>query len=249
MDGKYAHFEEPPSILHYEAPGIDHLSLALYAISITPTMEEMKIYDFIVSPQLFQPPATIPIGSEFAYLANAVPQWPSLKTYYVQFSIMRPSGSWYFVRHPDMSPSNDFVAPGHSDGGHEEIFRTYPDDEAMNEMLSAAGKAKRRMPALQMLSLFAIIHWEKYPMFEATWCKAGGLHDTDLNSARITTQPFGVSKEAFLAGDRVYWSTGSGRNWHPAREVQEVWTGDGNQRWFKRFSESIDGWLYGGEFF
>ncbi|KFY90973.1 hypothetical protein V498_05744 [Pseudogymnoascus sp. VKM F-4517 (FW-2822)] len=249
IDGKYAHFEEPPSILHYKAPGIDHLSLALYAISITPTIEEMKIYDFIVSPQLFQPPATIPIGSEFAYLANAVPQWPFLKTYYVQFSIMHPSGSWYFVRHPDISLSNNLLAPGHFNDGHEEIFRTYPDDEAMNEMLSAAGKAKRRMPALQILSLFAIIQLAKCPMFEATWCKAGGLHDTDLNNARITTQPFGVSKEAFLAGDRVYWSTGFGRNWHPAREVQEVWTGNGNQRWFKRFSESIDGWLYGGEFF
>lgn len=212
-------------------------------------MEEMKIYNFIFSPQLFQPPATLPIGSEFAYLTNAVPQWPSLKTYYVQFSTMRQSGSWYLVRHPDISQSNDFVAPGHSDDGHEEIFRTYPDDEAMNEMLSAAGKAKRRMPALQMLSLFAIIHWAKYPMYEATWCKTGGLQDTDLNNTMMVTQPFGMSKEAFLTGDRVYWSTGSGQNWHPAIEVQEVWTGNGNQRWFKRFSASIDGWLYGGEFF
>lgn len=212
-------------------------------------MEEMKIYDFIVSPQLFQPPATIPIGSGFAYLANAAPRWPSLKTYYVQFSMMRPSGSWYFVRHPDISPSNNFVAPEHFGDGHEEKFRTCPDDEAMNEMLSAAGKAKRRMPALKVLSLFAILQLPEHPMFEATWCKAGGLHDTDLNNTRIAAQPFGMSKEAFLAGDRVYWSTGSGPNWHPAREIQEEWNGNGNQRWFKRFWFSIDGPIYGGEVF
>lgn len=205
-------------------------------------MKEMKIRYLPVSPQLFQPPAIIPIGSKFAYLAKTIPQWPSLKIYSVQFSIMRPSGSWYFV--PD-----NFVAPGHSDDGYGGRLRTYPDGEAMNEMLSAAGKAKHMMPALQMLSLFSLIETTSNSMFEATWCKAGGLHDTDLNSTRNLTQRLGMSKEAFLAGDRVYWSTGIGRDWRPTKEVQEAWTGNGNQRWFKRFLSSRDGWLHGGELF
>lgn len=250
--------EDPPSILHSAAPGIDCLSLALYAISIIPTMKEMEIHNFMVSSQLFQPPAIIPMGSEFAYLAKAIPQWPSLKTYSIQFSDIHPSGSWYFVQHPDNPLPYNFAAAGLL--GYDEFTRsrTYPQDTAVNELLGAAGNAKRKMPALQMISLVSglggVDTWMDINRrarleFEATWCKAGGLQSTDLTITRVVSQPLVVSKETFLAEDRVYWCTGPGRDWHPTREVEEAWTGNGNQQWFKRVSCSFGGWLYGGELF
>ncbi|KFY83822.1 hypothetical protein V500_09860 [Pseudogymnoascus sp. VKM F-4518 (FW-2643)] len=240
---------EPPSILHSTAPEIDCLSLALYAISIIPTMKDMEILNFMVSPQLFQPPASIPADSEFAYLAKTIPKWPSLISYSIRFSTMRPSGSWYFVRHPDNPRPINFQTPDSDSDEYNETFRTYPDDESMNEMLSAAGKAKREMPVLQLLSLFAKIGGIDSLDFEATWSKSGSLHYTDLEYNRIATQPLGMSKDAFLAGDRVYWCTGSGRDWRPTREVEEAWVGNGNQGWFKRFIFRPSALTYGGTLF
>lgn len=113
-------------------------------------------------------------------------------------------------------------------------------------MLGAAGKAKREMPVLQLLSLFAEIGGMNDGLeFEATWSKLGSLHYTGFDYDRIAAQPLIISKDAFLAGDRVYWCTGSGRDWCPTREIEEAWVGDGNQGWLERFTSRRAGLEYG----
>lgn len=182
------------------------------------------------------------MNSEFAYLAKTIPRWPSLTTYSIQFSEIRPSGSWYFVQHPDNPFSHGFGAYGPHGYGRLRKLRTYPHNEAMGELLCSAGKAKLKMPALQMISLCCglggndiwSIHTSDNLEFEATWCKAGTLHGTDLKTTRLVSQPLGVTKESFLAGDRVYWCTGPGRDWRPSREIEEDWVGNGKQGWFKK---------------
>lgn len=228
----YSHYELPPSVLNCAAPDIDHLSLAFYAISIIPTMREMEIINFIVSPQIFLPPAIIPTDSEFSYLAKTVPQWPSLTEYSVRFSAIRPSGSWYFVRHPDDPLSDDLVEPLPDTVAYHEGFRTYPNNKAIGAMLSAAGKAKCDMPTLRSLYIFAGMGSDLE--FEATWCKSGKTYRADYHGIRIATQPLGMSKEAFLAGDRVYWSTATGRDWRPTRDIEIMWASGANQAWFRR---------------
>lgn len=228
----YRHYQLPLSVLNSAAPDIDHLSLAFYAISIIPTMKEMEIINFIVSPQIFTPPAIIPIDSEFSYLAKTVPQWPCLTEYTIRFSAIQPSGSWYFVRHPDDPLPDDVVNPLFNTVAYLEEFRTYPNDKAMNEMLGAAGKAKCKMPALRSLYIFAGMGSDLE--FEATWCKAGKMYRADYHGIRIATQPLAMSKEAFLAGDRVYWSTATGRDWRPTRYIELMWASGANQAWFRR---------------
>lgn len=183
------------------------------------------------------------MDSEFAFLAKTIPRWPSLMKYTVQFSDIHPSGSWYFVLHPDNPLSHGFGAPGPH--GYEPFrrLRTYPHNESISELLYAAGKAKQKMPALRMISLCCslggndIWRLDKRDSleFEATWCKAGRLHRTDLNERRVVSRPLGVTKETFLAGDRVYWCTGPGRDWRPSREIEEDRVGNGNQGWFKKW--------------
>ncbi|OBT95472.1 hypothetical protein VE01_05177 [Pseudogymnoascus verrucosus] len=231
-------FQEPPSILLSD---IDHFSLALYAISLIPTLKTIDLQGpIMISPQLFQPPAAL--DSAFASLANRAPQWPSLRTYSAIFSTVRPSGSWYFVRHPNNPVPHDFVAPLEpefdSDRGTE-MFRTYPDDEAMDGLLAAAGKAKQNMPALQMMSLTASLSLENSEdaEFEAVWFKAGQKNYLDH---RLTEQPVKVGNETFIGGDHVYWWTGKGGNWRPKRKVEKAWVGEGNQQWFKGYPQEED---------
>ncbi|OBT65962.1 hypothetical protein VE03_03138 [Pseudogymnoascus sp. 23342-1-I1] len=232
-------FQDPPSILLSD---IDHLSLALYAISLIPTLKTIDLTGpIMISSQLFQPPAAL--DSAFASLASKVPQWPSLMTYSVNFSTVQPSGSWYFVRHPDNPVPHDFVAPPEpefdSDHGTE-MFRIYPDDEAIDELLGAAGNAKHNMPALQMMSLTASLSLEhsENAEFEAVWFKAGQKNYLDH---RLTEQPVEVGSETFIGGDHVYWWTGKGGDWRPKREVEKAWVGEGNQQWFSGYpQEDVD---------
>lgn len=216
----------------------DHFSLALYAVSLIPTLKTIDLTGpIMISPQIFQPPAAL--DSVFASLANKAPQWPSLTTYSANFSTVHPSGSWYFVRHPDNPVPHDFVIPLEpefdSDRGTE-MFRTYPDDEAMDELLAAAGKAKHNMPALQMMSLTASLSLEhsENAEFEAVWFKAG---QKDYLDHRLTEQPVEVGNETFIGGDHVYWWTGKGGDWRPKREVEKAWVGEGNQQWFSGYPQ------------
>lgn len=184
----------------------------------------------MISPQLFQPPAIL--DPVFANLVNTTPHWPSLTTYSADFSVVHPSGSWYFVRHPDNPVPLDFVVPLERElewerGKH--LFRTYPDDKAMNALLGAAGKARHNMPALQMMSLIAKLEDRDGSHFEAVWLKAGQKQHLDDG---YTEQPVEVGIEAVLRDDHVYWWTGKGCDWRPKREVEEVWVGDGNQQWY-----------------
>jgi hypothetical protein len=216
----------------------DHFSLALYAISLIPTLKTIDLTGpIMISPQLFQAPAVL--DSAFASVASKTPQWPSLTTYSANFSTVRPAGSWYFVRHPDNPVPPGFVAPlepePNSDRGTE-MFRTYPDDEAIDELLAAAGEAKYNMPALQMMSLTASLSLEhsENAEFEAVWFKAGQKNYLDH---RLTEQPVEVGNETFIRGDHVYWWTGKGGDWRPKREVERVWVGEGNQQWFKGYPQ------------
>ncbi|OBT63672.1 hypothetical protein VE03_06112 [Pseudogymnoascus sp. 23342-1-I1] len=155
----------------------------------------MAIDHFIISEQLFQPPANVPVDSEFAFLAKTVPRWPSLTKYSIEYSVVCPSGSWYFVPHPD-----NFRGPNTND--RSDKVRTYPDDKAMNNLLGAAGKAKRNMPVLQMLSLIVKTkddNWE----FDATWFNTGLF--------RIASRPRYMTKEAFFAGQNHMSGIGTQR--------------------------------------
>ncbi|KFY14989.1 hypothetical protein V492_02294 [Pseudogymnoascus sp. VKM F-4246] len=228
-------FQDPPSILLSD---IDHFSLALYAISLIPTLKTIDLTGpIMISPQLFQPPTAL--DSEFASLANKPPHWPSLMSYSANFSTVQPSGSWYFVRHPDNPVPHGFVVPlepePDSDRGTE-MFRTYPDDEAMNKLLAAAGQSKHSMPALQMMSLTASLSLEhsENAEFEAVWFKAGQKNYLDH---RLSEQPVEVEKEAFIGRDHVYWWTGKGGDWRPKREVERAWVGEGNQQWFNGYPQ------------
>ncbi|KAL5351526.1 hypothetical protein ACLOAV_003385 [Pseudogymnoascus australis] len=224
-----------PSVLLSDT---DHLSLALYAISLIPTLRTIDLSGpIMISSQLFQPPASL--DPAFASLASKAPQWPSLTTYSANFSAVHPSGFWYFVFHPDNPVPHDFVIPLQLefDGDHGRgMFRTYPNDEAMDELLGAAGKAKHNMPALQMMSLTASPNLEhsENAEFEAVWFKAGQKHYLDH---RLTEQPVEVGSEAFIKGDHVYWWTGKGGDWRPRREVEKAWVGEGNQQWFNGYPE------------
>ncbi|KFY17143.1 hypothetical protein V492_00876 [Pseudogymnoascus sp. VKM F-4246] len=146
----YCHCHEPASNLRHSTPDIDFFCLALYAISVIPTMKEMGIYNFLISEQLLQPPANIPMDSEFAYLAERTLKWPSLINYSIQFSYNPPE------------PHNHASCK----------FRTYPNNKPMNNLLGAAGKAKCNMPSLQVLSLVADTGDDDW-QFQARWSNTG----------------------------------------------------------------------------
>ncbi|KFX96812.1 hypothetical protein V490_03128 [Pseudogymnoascus sp. VKM F-3557] len=209
LEQDYYQHEEAPSTLHPISPEVDFLSLALHAISTIPTLEEMKIDNFIISQQLFQPPAIIPTSSAFGYLGKTTPRWPHLRKYELHFCSMHPSGSWYFVKHPDDPHTYD-------ENGK---FRTYPDDKSMNDLLGAAGKAKRNMPSLQKLSLIAETGKDSWE-FDATWLKRVP------SIYRISSRPLIMLREAFYAGGDPYRYAPYERDWYPTKEVEDAWAED-----------------------
>ncbi|KFY34375.1 hypothetical protein V494_06825 [Pseudogymnoascus sp. VKM F-4513 (FW-928)] len=207
----YCHCHEPASILRHSTPDIDFFCLALYAISVIPTMKEMGIHNFLISEQLFQPPANIPMDSEFAYLAERTLKWPSLIVYSIQFSCRHPSGSWYFVRHPDNPP----VPHNHASCK----FRTYPNNKPMNNLLGAAGKAKCNMPSLRVLSLVAHTGDDDW-QFQARWSNTGVY--------KIGSRPLFVPEEGLCPGGKPYRYIPTERDWYPEKGVEDAWAGRKN---------------------
>lgn len=148
-------------------------------------------------------------------------------------------GSWYFLLCKDYDFDIDRFAFSYwtSFDSSCDGFSVQPDDIPMNELLGAAARARREMPALQEMSLTSGSGGTFGPTFTATWIKAKTRHYFDR---RLEVQPVTVGNDVFLAGDHVYWYTGTTGRWRPTSEVEEAWVGSGNQRWF-------GGYLFGQE--
>ncbi|KAF8458795.1 hypothetical protein BDZ91DRAFT_742706 [Kalaharituber pfeilii] len=95
-----------PAALHPSSPSTDHLSLALNAVSRLPHLSILKLTTpAALSPSLFWPP-------EF----NSTPSlasWPALEVLEVDFTMLRPDGTWYFTGDPrTVKPDDELVPPG-----------------------------------------------------------------------------------------------------------------------------------------
>lgn len=148
--------------------------------------------------------------------------------------MLPPSGSWYFIRHPNNPVPLDFAPPPEPDPDSDdyvyfEPFRTYPDDTAVNDLLAAAGRARLCMPSLRSLYLYADMKDRPRGQFYVSWDKGGVKSYMDY---RLDLLPIPGGKEDFLRRDHVCWLTGEGGDWRPSTEVQELWVGDGVQQYF-----------------
>ncbi|KAL9030616.1 MAG: hypothetical protein Q9196_001283 [Gyalolechia fulgens] len=105
-----------PSALLPSAPEIDHLSLALYKLSQSPTLTSIRLDPIIISPDLYWPanPST-------------QPNWPSLRQFHVVFNMTAPDGTWYFIRDPSQPEDEDEGADDSDDPEEEPDIDSDPD--------------------------------------------------------------------------------------------------------------------------
>ncbi|KAL8756548.1 MAG: hypothetical protein Q9184_004462 [Pyrenodesmia sp. 2 TL-2023] len=102
------HYYTLPSALLPSAPAIDHSSLALHTLSLSPGLTSITLDPIIISPDLYWPanPST-------------PPTWPTLCQFHVGFNMTAPDGTWYFVRDPS-KPDDENVEGDDSDDLDEE---------------------------------------------------------------------------------------------------------------------------------
>lgn len=94
----------PPSALPLFAPSIDHLSLALYALSQPPNLTNFSLKgDVVLSSCFFWPDSDDD-------LSTTAPFWPRLESLDICLNITTPSGHWLYVRDPSGS-YEDLVNP------------------------------------------------------------------------------------------------------------------------------------------
>ena len=98
------HYRKPSSALQPFALGIDHLSLALHRLSLSPNLKHVSLGVTTISPCVFWP------GKDREGGANAEepPFWPRLETYQVRSGIVAADGDWLYRPADDHDPSRDW---------------------------------------------------------------------------------------------------------------------------------------------
>jgi hypothetical protein len=147
---------------------------------------------------------------------NAItPHWPHLKELYIEFSMVSPSGDWYFTG-PDYDADNDvFNDPEY----YHEYYRTDPDPDTFTPFINAFTKAVKNMPVLEYFKLTSNLE--------------DGVNEGSFD---ITYYAPGMSAEREYEEDdditvrRVIYELTYGAKWRPSYEVREALKGIGREK-------------------
>lgn len=128
-----------------------------------------------------------------------LPFWPHLVSFIVEFSPVTPSGEWMFERDPDEEDDKIFSEDSDLEGEWPEYVRTVREDRpggyirskivpgVFNELYVSAGRAAKRMPRLEYMSLetrcglgmHSFTFEVKHGAAKATWDDTHGLYPED----------------------------------------------------------------------
>jgi hypothetical protein len=148
---------------------------------------------------------------------NAVtPQWPHLKELYVNFSMLTPSGDWYFTG-PNYDPDNDVF-------DDEEFYWSYyrvdPDPVTFTPFIDAFAKAVKNMPVLEHFELTSEIE--------------DGENEGKFSIAYYA--PGWIAKRQYGDGDedstvrKVCYELVDTAEWKPSYEVRETLKNVGREK-------------------
>lgn len=111
------------------------------------------------------------VGKELFWPVNTkdeLPFWPNLTTFYLEYTMVTPSGKWLFERNPEenedewqIDHSEDerqyMHMPSHLlppvEDQFSEPFRTKVSSELINDFYMSAGRAAQRMPKLRYIEI------------------------------------------------------------------------------------------------
>lgn len=159
--------------------------------------------------------------------SNAVnPQWPFLKDLYINFSMLSPSGNWYFTG-PDYDEDNDpFDDPDY----YWEHYRIDPDPVTFTPFVNAFAKAVEKMPILEYFHLTSEI-------------QAGqeeGKFSIEYHAPGRDAEPDDEDEDDVTVRRVTYTLTGAAE-WKPSHEVRETLKSVGKVRFGGEVIETFRG--------
>ena len=238
----YSHPPDNQELNHLSAlipslPTIDHLSLAIHAVSQSENLTHLELGDYIViSPSLFWPDTQ-----------TKRPSWPNLVSVNVVFSMNTADGDWYFMRddnvnvESDDDDDDDAESDTSSSDGSEadgitikqdpdpDIPDTYNDrnvalaigDEPhrhfrsranpgkLNPFFEAAAHAAAQMPRLQCMTLMTKVRASRMFVFAMNYFAPGERSGWGAGSKNVD-----MARLEWLVGQSGY---------EPEESILEIW--------------------------
>jgi hypothetical protein len=155
------------------------------------------------------------------------PYWPFLKDLYIKFSLVSPSGEWYFTS-PDYATEDDFSEDSDL---YWDYYRVDPDPVTFSPFIAAFAKAVEKMPILEFFHLTS----------EIEDGHGGGKFSIRYHAPGRDAKPTYDEEEDDMTARRVTYDLVDDAELKPSYEVREALKNVGREKFGGEVIETFRG--------